>query len=43
MNLLWYDRDKGYSEGEKEGEKVGQQSWWQLLSTEKSHRAVIGI
>ena len=24
MNLLWYDRDTGYSEGEKEGAKAGQ-------------------
>ncbi len=24
MNLLWFDRDTGYSEGEKEGAKAGQ-------------------
>jgi len=24
MNLLWFDRDTGYSEGEKEGIKAGQ-------------------
>src|ERR1017187_8422913 len=24
MNLLWFDRDTGYSEGEKQGAKAGQ-------------------